>query len=174
MQAPAKPTDTHDRPPEFDLLLVAHLPAIHRQARHLSRHGSDEIVAEASIAALRCWQGFRPDLASFYTWLMLYVRSAARDYRVRTQRHWDNEVHSAAERTTPAGQLAAVELAEVLAAAGTRYGRAAVLMATGHTIKEIGVIEGIHPVYAGTCARRGRAELRKFAGLPANDNRRAG
>src|SRR5690606_7922456 len=102
--------------------------------------------------------------ASFYTWLMFYVRNAARDYRTRTQRRWDNEVHGAAERATQPDQLAAVELAEVLAAASTRYGRAAVLMATGHTIKEIGAIEGIHPVYAGACASRGRAELRKFAG----------
>lgn len=169
MQAPAIPP----RPPEFDRLLVAHQAAMHRHARRLSRHGSDEIVAEASIAAMRAWQNFRPDLASFYTWLMFYVRNAARDYRTRTQRRWDNEVQDDThERATPAGQLAAVELAEVLAAASTRYGRAAVLMATGHTIKEIGVIEGVHPVYAGACASRGRAELRKFAGLPANDNRR--
>lgn len=166
---PALTAPNTPRSPEFDMLLVSHLAALDRRVRRLSMIGHEEIASDAVASALRNWTNFDATKASFYTWLMMHARSAARDYRVRTARQWGQEISSEnlPVRAHQPEQEHVVALHEVLGAAATRQGRAAVFVGMGYSMKEVGKIEGLHPVYANHCARRGRAELREFAGLGA-------
>lgn len=162
----SKPANDN-RPPEFDRQLVAYLPAIRKRARALSKVGHEEIASDAVELAMRYAHTFDPKRAGFYAWLMLQVRTAARDFRVRTQRRWDRETEMNGDVAghTPAGQIEAVMLGEILTAANDTNGRAAVLMGMGYSMKELSGMIGLCPVYANSCARAGRQVLRDMAGL---------
>lgn len=155
------------RPAEFDRLLVAYLPSLYSRVRRITKLGRDEIASDAIEMAMRNFKTFDPARGGFYGWLMLQVRSAARDYRVRTQRQWSREVvlDDDSKGYTSAPQIDVVMLGEVLTAANDTNGRAAVLAGMGYSMKEMAQITGHSPAYANNCARAGRLALREMAGL---------
>ncbi len=81
-----------DRPASFDALLLGHMAALRRRVFRMTRHDTDEVVADTIELALRRWANFDPAKGTFYNWLVWQARDAVRSYRKVTDKRWEAEL----------------------------------------------------------------------------------
>ena len=162
----------------FETLMLPHLGAAHRLARHLtgSDADADDVVQESYLRALRHFSGFRGDgAAQSRGWVLTIVRNTAYTWRRRRRpeaeaAEFDETLHSETSAEGFAAELARHDSRETLAQALDRLPtdlREVIILREleGLSYKEIGDVTNV-PI--GTVmSRLSRARQRLQAALLA-------
>lgn len=132
-------TTPAERPASFDRLLLDHMDALRRRVGRMTRHDTDEVVANTVELALRRWSNFDASRGTFYNWLVWQARDAVRNYRQVTEQVWEAELQAEAPHVgVDPVQADHAQLSSVLAhLSGIKNGDVLMRRAMGDTLMEI-------------------------------------
>lgn len=154
-----------NRPASFDRMLLDHMDALRRRVQRMTRHDTEEVVADTVELALRRWANFDPAKGTFYNWLVWQARDAVRTYRQVTEKVWDAEKQVEAPHVGVAPvQADHAQLSSVLAhLSGIKNGEVLLRRAMGDTLMEIANDRGCSQERVRQVEKEARAKLRRRA-----------
>lgn len=155
----------HDRPPEFDRLLVAYLPGLRKRASLLTdnRELAERILGETIIIMLK--EHDRCHMDTFYTWATLTMRRVAsaigKELRREKRSGTTVSIEKVADRLRSThSQNGAIELAEVRShLAARKYGSVLLRHLSGERAHDIAAQMGKSHAWAFATIANERALL---------------